>query len=747
MKTSLILMLTIAMMVSACTTPGPISTRPAPSSSVPETRMPKVEPIVTAKSTATNIIATGVPIVARVQDAEIWTEEDVKSYFQNTWDWTTNDRKQFTTYWGEPLAPPWETDASVGVPVSGKNKPLPTQGWRLYEKHLNCTDYGQSEGCKPSEGGKTNLFPHFSLYNIYMGVLRTFIFLNREQEDDARVLVGTDVVQGASNSNIVDYGLFLNSGDLAGTFSTKTINRNRGYATVVPAYLGRWVVVDRQISYDPSEIPRDLRFFFYTNGHRQEQIHLTGQLVESAPNAIDKEWRLNDPSAYFDFVIGAGGTVAKRLGDVQQLADSLQSKADWLQANGWTKLGDATESTAKAAAQGGPYVALVVAALEIVNSVSKYFGSLETQYTPKAMTVDIDGEVLGERTLDMFRIGVHGSAQEIENELTPVLQNNFSGKLGLFSLARPPLFEVGDDYLTLLDDIRSLVLVNPDANMQLVDLKVQPIISVPKTQAYCKGWPVTNQLYADIVAVPGLVETEAAGLRVRMTKDMIEPSEVNFSWDPRSGCHNSDPDHGDVMADNSTVQRILLKIYLRFQHTDPNHSDIFAEFVRTYESVILSTECSRGSSKDQDEAYWEIGSFTGYVLTSDIVQYTYRPCSMPEGGVVLFKHSYYRGLDTDWGPNVHVGRYYFAVNPSETEGGIAYLSSTPVENDELSSLMIAPFTEVTLYKDVNFKGPSITFRFGDRVTNLKDYDGWNDEVSSIRVRKNRAWIVPLLFGQ
>jgi hypothetical protein len=58
-------------------------------------------------------------------------------------------------------------------------------------------------------------------------------------------------------------------------------------------------------------------------------------------------------------------------------------------------------------------------------------------------------------------------------------------------------------------------------------------------------------------------------------------------------------------------------------------------------------------------------------------------------------------------------------------------------NDEISSIRLFGRTEVVVFKDVRFRGPSARF-----ATNVRDLqrEGWNDIISSIRVsRGSRSW--------
>ena len=85
----------------------------------------------------------------------------------------------------------------------------------------------------------------------------------------------------------------------------------------------------------------------------------------------------------------------------------------------------------------------------------------------------------------------------------------------------------------------------------------------------------------------------------------------------------------------------------------------------------------------------------------------------PRSGVCFYKETNFRGD-------------YFCAGAGEN------LSAVPDGmNDKISSIKVFGDAEVTLFKDVRFEGRST--RFDGDVRNLKEI-GWNDAISSIRVR-------------
>ena len=86
---------------------------------------------------------------------------------------------------------------------------------------------------------------------------------------------------------------------------------------------------------------------------------------------------------------------------------------------------------------------------------------------------------------------------------------------------------------------------------------------------------------------------------------------------------------------------------------------------------------------------------------------------LPRAGVCFYKETNFRGD-------------YFCARAGEN------LTAVPDNmNDKISSIRVFGDAEVTLFKDVRFEGRSS--RFDGDVRNLKEV-GWNDAISSIRVR-------------
>ena len=116
---------------------------------------------------ATVFAATGLcAATGLASQGDIWTDAEVKRYFRTTWDWRTTDPTNFPTFYGTPSILPWTPDAAAGVHVAGNDVPQPTDGWRLYDKHLDCTDYGMPPNCldlvEPGSGAILSVLPHFS---------------------------------------------------------------------------------------------------------------------------------------------------------------------------------------------------------------------------------------------------------------------------------------------------------------------------------------------------------------------------------------------------------------------------------------------------------------------------------------------------------------------------------------------------------------------------------------------------------
>ena len=89
----------------------------------------------------------------------------------------------------------------------------------------------------------------------------------------------------------------------------------------------------------------------------------------------------------------------------------------------------------------------------------------------------------------------------------------------------------------------------------------------------------------------------------------------------------------------------------------------------------------------------------------------------PRAGACFYQDANYRGD-------------YFCV-----AAGDAYDSMPEGLNDRISSIRLFGDADVTVYRDPNFGGRSA--RFSDDQSNLQ-FEGWNDTVSSLRVRLDFA---------
>jgi hypothetical protein len=105
--------------------------------------------------------------------------------------------------------------------------------------------------------------------------------------------------------------------------------------------------------------------------------------------------------------------------------------------------------------------------------------------------------------------------------------------------------------------------------------------------------------------------------------------------------------------------------------------------------------------------------FTVLATSSGAMAQHWGRTSVPRDGVCFYKDTNFNGD-------------YFCARSGDS------LTSVPDGmNDRISSIRIFGRTEVTVFKDIRFEGRST--RFDRDIRNLKD-EGWNDLISSIRVR-------------
>lgn len=114
---------------------------------------------------------------------------------------------------------------------------------------------------------------------------------------------------------------------------------------------------------------------------------------------------------------------------------------------------------------------------------------------------------------------------------------------------------------------------------------------------------------------------------------------------------------------------------------------------------------------------WMLGVFA--MLSAEVVaaQPRWGRPHVPRAGACFYRDTNFHGD-------------YFCARAGEE---IAYMP--PGMNDEISSIRTFGNTEVTIFQNTRFKGRSTRFRTD--VRSLKN-DGWNDRLSSLRVRSGHA---------
>lgn len=672
---------------------------------------------------------------------DIWSDEQVEKYFQSTWDWRVDHPRNFQNFWGQLLVSPWKTDNIVGINCTGTNKPDPKEGWRLYEKHLNCLDYGLEslEDCeKELYDEYTVIFPHFSLYNIYMGVLRTFIWIREGQQNDIRLLINSTVADANDPSLTSAYGLSLNQEQPATPITAKRTDLNTGTSTVITAFYGRWAIIERELSYDPGSIPDNLAFHYSIYGLRENELRLTGELIEDKEEQINEESPIGKKElfSYLGFTMNSIGAMNKRLSKAK-MGEEFSEKATILEDKGHSLAADGLRLASKALGFSSSPLGFLAASAEVLFSFRNTFsGDQSVQYTPQSFKVELDGGLRGRRSIESFSIPVHGSSQ-INNDNETLL--NLDGALGLYSLSRPPAVEVGYDYFRIVDDLKSLVIVNPTSNMKLVDVKVQPIVKLPPTFQSNRMQASGTEAYKHSQEMPG-IGTEEEPFFALISKEVLPQDEASFYWDPRDGHYTFDSKIRRYV-ENSFPEKVFLKIFMRFEHTDPDRKAIFVEHTNTYESHIHYQQCLTSPPNINDEKYKEVPWWQAEIGDSKISQYTYIPCNIESGNAILFGHSHHRGMHLKDGlvkPDTRVQRLHLFQDVSDLE-------ETPIGNDQLSSLIVPPFTKVTLFEDVEFKGRSLTLT--ESVADLKSFEmgdeSWDNKVSSVKVELDFSSIVPI----
>jgi len=554
-------------------------------------------------------------------------EKDSPVNMSLSWDWRNDG--DYKNYNGEQIPAPWLQESHIGIDLSEANECQPSDGWRLYIKRMTASDFtGPSSKIKLQSTAPVN--PYFVLYNIYTGVMRVFMYLGGENTvGEDYFVVKTSVVDGPGAP--ADVGIFLNdAGNYSYLLSEKntTINTDKMEIFNFNAIYKKWIVVDYPVSFDPSLSNYSNKFFNIQIGAvDEEKITIGGSFGFDMQTVVSSDQSL--VSAVLDEVYGSSGKIKKRMENVTKFEDNLTAISDELKNEGYDEdgaksiLGDVAEKLDSFANFVDPAldaIGLFTGVLGYVNSFTNIVGGGSTQ---AEVTVGEGSITLEGVQVDNFTVTEHEFGLPLVQYSNTNERPEFQGPIGIFSLKQKPQVTVvrkqfkydcrnsyTDSYsqyssyglYVQFDDsnMEHLFEVNSASNMDLVEVKAVPIISVTGQFLAPPYWG-----YYDVVYKEGLRSLEyAPGLSLYSRPSEKHKFMTAYTL-PKTPVYNdgyliagqdADDFPDQVTTSGLTCRGSLIpqatnvdmKFYLKFENT--NDSSIKAEFMRTFEADVTYEE-------------------------------------------------------------------------------------------------------------------------------------------------------------
>lgn len=239
-----------------------------------------------------------------------------------SWDWRVDEN--FKDWNGNQIPSPWYQEFHRGVDLAEANRCQPSDGWELYIKRLEASDW-TSQAVSQNNTTTTPENPYFALYNRHTGVLRLFVYLGGDNTVGEDYFVVNNGIE-TSNEETVDTGLFLHdSGDHAYSLSEKNakLNENKITSFQFAAVYNKWIVQDYILSYDPELSTYNNIFLRVDIGAvKESDIALTGEFnYEMQDVTLGGQNTIN---ALIDDVFGSSGKIKRRMSDITQFQDNLE---------------------------------------------------------------------------------------------------------------------------------------------------------------------------------------------------------------------------------------------------------------------------------------------------------------------------------------------------------------------------------------------------------------------------------------
>lgn len=406
--------------------------------------------------------------VAQVSSPLLWT---------GTGDWTALCYDDYFAAQG--LYTPWEQNNRLGIDMGGETCWSMQRDWDIYNAAL------------PAAPGLTSNV-YFSLYNRRIGVLRTFIWISKDQDAPGSYYSMTVNVADGAGTKTYDHSLlaYEGAGD-AYTFAERTNsakNVDRMYFTDRHSN-SHWLVEDTHLSYDQVAHGANLRYLNYgVYSHDVGQIKLSGTIGPEAQRVV-QQGAMSTGLKLFDSA-KAGFTKGK--GTYADMVDGVSSLGTFLTNVGDKKNGDLLTSLATKAAglsAGAPGLGIVFAAAPIVQGFLGWSHGSQTGLAPNI--ISINGTVSYVRGLTFPQIPLSSSnfSAAAMPEWARTYNTGDDRNLGLYVMTDRPrarLFYTdryaaggvrqewyNRTYRVSVEDPRCYLKVNPASGAKLLSVKTR----------------------------------------------------------------------------------------------------------------------------------------------------------------------------------------------------------------------------------------------------------------------------------
>jgi len=441
------------------------------------------------------------------------------SAYNETWDWRNSSYLVYDDDALEASIPsPFSAGASYGIDMSGQDMCY-EDGWRLYSKKLTCEDFGAD--CSALAATDSDYRPSVVLYNIYTGQLRFFIYTRDFERNDEELLIKVQVNHGGIDAES-DLGILLNDSQPVTVLSEKEDDYVKADWLVFPSYKNKWVIFDKYLSYDPVEsVDSNTRISLLFARRDTSDIYLTGDLILETNYALD-----SDISASNNIGVSELYNIYKSYGAPGQWATDLENEGSRLSAVGDESDSDIKKDAGETLLNMASFVANNSGLLGYANAAYSAYstfvgGSTSSSSSYQSMysvgTMSIDGVITEESPIEFLQYGVASAEQDQPIDESKLPESGYSAKVGLISVSERPEIIIksvvypydydffpgsgSNRYLTIdcpddsgsecalwfdvfqysllnTNQIKDLIIVNPDSGMKIKRVAVQPVLDV-----------------------------------------------------------------------------------------------------------------------------------------------------------------------------------------------------------------------------------------------------------------------------